>query len=205
MPLTQRQWLYASFVRNYFALHHRPPSVAEIASFYGVTPRTADRALDALERERVILREPGQPMRLAPLPDDDDLPARPNDTIHEPLDPEIAPLVEALREDPCVVTIGSCCGHGRERAWVSLGVQSLAGLDAFLRRLNVVDGAVAPEAFFDVTVNWSEEVHGSCAFEVFPDWIMLSLTIDGPGKNGAPSADLLARVAGLYRAIARGA
>jgi DNA-binding transcriptional regulator YhcF (GntR family) len=205
MPLTPRQWLYASFVRNYFALHRRPPSVAEIASFYGVSPRTIDRALGVLTREGYIVREPGEPMALPSFaPDDEPPPTRPNDRIREPLDPEIAPLVEALREDRRVATMGSCCGHGRRHASVALGVRGFEGLDAFLRRINVVDRAVAPAAMLDVRVSWSELVLGSCNFEVFPDWIMLSLEIHGPGKNDAPSADLLARVAGLYRVIARG-
>ena len=51
------------------------------------------------------------------------------------------------------------------------------------------------EAYFDVDLNWSEEVVTACNFEIFPTWIMVSLKIEGTGRRGAPSAALLKNVA----------
>jgi hypothetical protein len=119
--------------------------------------------------------------------------------ITEPLDPEIAPLVEALRVDSRVVTKASCWGHGKKPAYIDLAVEGMEGLRAFVERVNHVDRLVRTEAWFDIALNWSEEVATSCVFDVFPDWIMLSWRIQGRGRGESPSADLLSRIARSYR------
>jgi hypothetical protein len=62
-------------------------------------------------------------------------------------------------------------------------------------------------AFFDLNLNWSEEVVTSCAFDLFPDWIidwiMLSWTIEGAGRGGSPSAATLAKIAKAYKAASK--
>lgn len=126
--------------------------------------------------------------------------ARPRGEITEPLDPEIGPLVEALREDDHIVTQGSCSGHAKEAAYVELAVQGTDGLRAFVERVNRVDRAVRKEAWFDIKLNWSEEVATACAFHVFPDWIMLSWRISGVEPGEPPSAELLSKIARKYRA-----
>jgi hypothetical protein len=78
----------------------------------------------------------------------------------------------------------------------------IAGLRAFVERLNVVDRAVRKECFFDVILNFSEEVVTACAFDIFPNWIMLSWRIEGGGRGRSPSAALLAKIAKRYRAAA---
>ncbi len=113
------------------------------------------------------------------------------------LDPEIAPLVEALRMDDHVETTGSCCGHDREPAYVSLAVHGLAGLARFVSTLNRLQRLVGDEAFLNVQLDWDEKSATSCYFERFPDWIMLSFEIEGP--HGPPSAKLLRRVADGYQ------
>lgn len=76
---------------------------------------------------------------------------------------------------------------------------SMAELRLFVERMNIVDRKFRKEAYFDIALNWSEEVVTACAFDIFPNWIMLSWTIEGSGRNGAPSAKLLARIAEEFR------
>jgi hypothetical protein len=116
--------------------------------------------------------------------------------VDKRLDPEIAPLVDALRMDEYVET-GSCFGHGREPAYISLAVRGLDGLAKFVAAMNRLQRLVGDEAFLDVTLDWDEETATSCHFERFPDWIMLSLEIEG--RDGPPSAKLLWRVAQGYQ------
>jgi hypothetical protein len=59
-------------------------------------------------------------------------------------------------------------GHGKKSAYIDLAVEGMAGLRAFADRLNLVDRRIRDEAFFDVSLNWSEEVVTSCAFDLFP-------------------------------------
>ena len=39
----------------------------------------------------------------------------------------------------------------------------------------------------------------ACAFDIFPNWIMFSLCVEGAGRKGAPSAALLKKIGRLYR------
>jgi len=122
--------------------------------------------------------------------------------VDKRLDPEIAPLVEALRMDEYVETTGSCCGHGRRHAYVSLAVRGMDGLAKFAGTLNRLQRLISGEAFLDVNLDWDEQSATACHFERFPDWIMLSLHIEGPG--GPPTTELLRRVAvGYYEASGR--
>jgi hypothetical protein len=102
-----------------------------------------------------------------------------------------------------VATKGSCWGHGKKPAYIDLAVEGIAGLRAFVERLNIVDRAVRKECFFDVILNFSEEVVTACAFDIFPNWIMLSWRIEGGGRGRSPSAALLAKIAKRYRAAAK--
>lgn len=204
---TPTQRAYLDFIRKYVDLHGKPPAEAEMQAFFMVTPPTVHQMVVTLTKNGFITREPGQArsIRLVEeLPDDDDdgPASRPPDDITEPFDREIAPLVEALRADPRIRTKGSCWGHGKKPAYVDLAVEGVEGLRAFVERLNRVDRRVSKEALFDVRLNWSEEVVTACAFDIFPNWIMLSLTIEGSGRGGSPSASLLAKIAKSYRASA---
>jgi len=67
----------------------------------------------------------------------------------------------------------------------------------------VVDRRIRPEGLIDVTLNWSEEVVTACAFDLFPNWIMLSWRIEGIGRARSPSVELLAKAATAYRAASR--
>ncbi len=116
----------------------------------------------------------------------------------DPIDPEIRPLVVALRDDEAVDTLGSCCGHGRAHATVDLALRGVDGTRLFVERLNRVDAELGGSVFLDVALNWSASVATACDFASFPDWIMVALTISEGGLP--PSADTLRRVADLYSA-----
>jgi hypothetical protein len=62
---------------------------------------------------------------------------------------------------------------------------------------------VRKEAFFDVALNWSDEGVTACAFDLFPDWIMLSWRIEGIGRGRSPLAQQLAKIAAVYRKASR--
>lgn len=114
------------------------------------------------------------------------------------LDPEIEPLVEAMRTDDSIETLGSCCGHGREPAYVDLAVHGIEGLASFVANMNRLDRHLEGEVFLDLSVNWSEEVATACDFAEFPNWIMLSLRILGRGDAEAPTAEDLSKMAQLW-------
>ena len=210
---TSKQKAYLDFIRKYLELHGRPPAEADMQAFFMMTPPTVHQMVVTLTERGLITREPGKPrsIRLVEGSDAGDLasiaaayvPPRPADDITEPLNPPIAPLVEVLRADRHLVTNGSCSGHGKKPAYIDLAVEGISGLHAFVERLNVVDRDVRKEAFFDVSLNWSEEVVTACAFQVFPDWIMLSWRVEGSGRGGSPSAALLAKLARGYGAATR--
>ncbi len=215
MNPTAKPPAYLDYIQSYVALHGQAPSEAEMVAFFQVAAVSADRTVVTLAETGLSTREPGkarwmQLVQTEPTaPEDgpeaeDDVPTHPVDDIYDPLDPEIEPLVLALRADPRILTKGSCWGHRKRPASVDLAVDGLDGLRVFVRRINEVDREIEPDGILDVALNWSEEVATACAFDVYPTWIMLSLTIEGIGKNGAPSAALLARVAASYeRAAAR--
>jgi hypothetical protein len=209
---TPTQQAYLDFIRKYIDLHRRSPAEAEMQAFFGVTPPTVHQMVVTLTEKGFITREPGKPrsIRVVERPEapsvaeveDDWRPTRPADHFTAPVDPPIAPLVDALRTDPRVATKGSCWGHGKSPAYIDLAVEGIAGLRAFVERLNVVDRTVRKECFFDVILNFSEEVVTACAFDIFPDWIMLSWRIEGTGRGRSPSAALLAKLAKRYGAAA---
>ena len=86
---------------------------------------------------------------------------------------------------------------------MDLAVEGTEGLRAFVERINVVDRRIRPEGLIDVTLNWSEEVVTACAFDLFPNSIMLSWRIEGIGRARSPSVELLAKAARAYRAASR--
>lgn len=204
MKPTQRQQAYLAFIRNYVAVHREAPAEADMEKFFQVSPPAVHRMVVALADKGLITRVPGKArsIRIVEQAYDDveePLPSRPPDHLTEPLDPEIAPLVEALRADRPVVTKSSCWGHGKQPASIDLAVEGIEGLHMFVERLNRVDRKVTREALLNVSLNWSHEVVTACAFNIFPNWIMLSLHIEGVGSKGAPSVALLKKIARLYR------
>jgi hypothetical protein len=118
--------------------------------------------------------------------------------VETKIDPDIAPLVKALQSDE-LVTLGSCSGHGDERAYIDFAVKGLRGLRRFVERLNRVRDAIDDAAWFEVSLNWDHGVVTSLDFATHPDWIMLSLTIEG-SETVAPARALLAKIARLYTA-----
>jgi len=188
----------------------KPPAIGTIGPFLvllpsaiRVSPPAVHRMVLALAEKGLITRVPGQARSIRIVEPGSGAktrppPRKPADFISEPIDPEITPLVMALRADPVVVTKGSCWGHRRKPAYIDLAVEGMAGLRHFVERLNVIDRKVRSEALFVVELNWSEEVVTACAFDIFPNWIMLSWTIEGTGPKRSPSAALLARIAKLY-------
>ncbi len=215
MNPTPTQLAYLDFIRKYVELHRRSPAEHEMQAFFGTTPPAVHQMVVTLTRKGLITREPGVARSIqlvtpldAPaveddVDDDDWRPTRPPDHITDPIDPPIALLVETLRADPRVLTKGSCWGHGRKPAYVDLAVEGTEGLRSFVERINVVDRRIRPDGLIDVTLNWSEEVVTACAFDLFPNWIMLSWRVEGIGRGRSPSAALLAKVARVYRATSR--
>jgi repressor LexA len=201
--VTPKQRAYLDYIRDYVALHRQPPAEADFLAFFRASPSAVHQMIVTLAKKGLITREPRRPrsVRLIdqePEEADDDLPSRPPDDITDPLDREIEPLVLALRADGSVLTKSSCCGHGKKPAFVDLAVEGMDGLRLFVGRLNLIDSGVRSQALLDVTLNWSVETVTSCAFDIFPNWIMLSLTIEGNGRNGAPSGKLLSKIARVW-------
>jgi hypothetical protein len=209
---TPTQLAYLDFIRQYIELHRKSPAEHEMQAFFGTTPPAGLQMVVTLTRKGLITREPGVARSIQivtraeaaavadALEQTDGRPTRPPDHVTEPIDPPIVPLVEALRADRHVLTRMSCWGHGKKPAYVDLAVEGTEGLRAFVERINVVDRRIRPEGLIDVTLNWSEEVVTACAFDLFPNWIMLSWRIEGMGCGRSPSAALLAKVAKVYRA-----
>ena len=115
------------------------------------------------------------------------------------IDKEILPLIQALRGHPSVLTLGSCSGHRKAHAYVDLAVDGVAGLHGFVSALNRVHDEFEDEIMLDVALNWSEEVATACDFENYPDWVMLSLTIESRAEAPGPSAKLLKGIAAAFR------
>jgi hypothetical protein len=206
---TTKQQAYLRFIRDYIALHRQSPAEADMATFFRVSPPAVHQMVVSLTEKGLITREPGQArsIRLVEVVADPAAPgadtwqpSRPPDDITAPLDPEIAPLVEALRADSGVVTKASCSGHGKTPAYIDLAVDGIEGLRVFVERMNRVDRRIRSGALFEIMLNWSEEVVTSCAFDIFPTWIMLSWQIEGARRGGAPSATLLSKIAEIWRA-----
>ena len=212
---TPTQLAYLDFIRKYIELHGTAPAEHEMQAFFMVSPPSVHQMVVTLTEKGLITREPGVARSIqlvarsgataAPddLESDDWQPTRPPDDITAPVDPPIVPLVEALRADARILTKGSCWGHGKKPAYVDLAVEGTGGLRAFVERINVVDRRIRPEGLIDVTLNWSEEVVTSCAFDLFPNWIMLSWRIEGIGRGKSPSPALLAKVAKAYMTASR--
>ena len=202
--LTDRHRAYLEFIREHMATHARkPPSVARLRTVFADTGPVVRRVIATLARKRLIhpatARKIGLPRGVVHVDDNDGSPHRPPDEIDDALDPEIGALVEALRADCRVMTHSSCWGHGKQPAFIGLGVDGIEGLRHFLRRLNRVARDLEEHAWFEVTLNWDERVTTACAFDLFPSWIMLSWTIEGCGPRRPPSQRVLARIADSYR------
>jgi repressor LexA len=200
---TPTQRAYLDYIQKYLELHREAPSEADMAGFFRVSPPAVHRMVVVLAEKGIITRVPGQARSIRIVDSGSGAktrppPRKPADFISEPIDPEITPLVMALRADPVVVTKGSCWGHRRKPAYIDLAVEGIDGLRRFVERLNLIDRRVKSEALFVVELNWSEEVVTACAFDVFPSWIMLSWHIEGTGPKRSPSAALLDRIAKLY-------
>lgn len=119
----------------------------------------------------------------------------PPGVIYEPIDPAIAPLVDELRVDPHIVTLGSCSGHGRWPAYVELAVQWPYGMYSFVRRLNMLGRELKADVLSSVVLNWSDEVATAIDFDLYPTWIMLTWQIESTSRRRAPSVALLKRIA----------
>lgn len=206
---TPTQLAYLDFIRKYVELHKTAPAEHEMQAFFGTTPPAVHQMVVTLTKKGFIERQPGKArsIRLAEhacaavedaADSDDWRPTRPPDDIIEPLDPPIAPLVEALRADARIITKGSCWATARRPPRSDLAVEGTEGLRAFVERINVVNRRIRPEGLIDVTLNWSEEVVTTCAFDLFPNWIMLSWRIEGIGPGRSPSGALLAKAARAY-------
>lgn len=201
---TQREYL--DFIVDYIALHKMAPAQADMQAFFKVSPPSVHRVVVVLTEKGLIQREPGKARSIQVTEAgmevlcDGTYPSRPGGLITAPLDAEIAPLVHALQADRRVVTRGSCSGHGEKTAYIDLAVDGVEGMRVFVKRLRAAERGVKREAFFEVSLNWRADVLTACAFDIFPNWIMLSWTIEGRGRNGAPSAEVLAKIVEKYRA-----
>jgi SOS-response transcriptional repressor LexA len=66
-PYTPRQGQYLAFIHAYTKLRGQPPSEAEIATHFMVSPPSAHQMVVTLERRSLIERGPGQPRSLRVL------------------------------------------------------------------------------------------------------------------------------------------
>jgi repressor LexA len=58
-PLTEKQQAVLDFVEEFFARQGYPPTVREVAAYFGIQPRAAADHLEALKRKGHLRREPG--------------------------------------------------------------------------------------------------------------------------------------------------
>src|SRR5207237_6374291 len=66
-PYTPRQGQYLAYIDAYTRLHRQPPSEAEMAAFFGVSPPSDAPMVVTLERRGLIERTPGQARSLSVL------------------------------------------------------------------------------------------------------------------------------------------
>ncbi len=149
---TPLQRAYLKFIGDYVAVHQQAPAEADMEKFFQVSPPAVHRMVVALADKGLITRVPGQARSIRLVEElheeEEPLPSRPADHLTAHLDPEIAPLVEALRSDRRIVTKGSCWGHGKKPFYVDLAVEGVEGLRVFVERLNRVDRKVTRKPFW---------------------------------------------------------
>lgn len=66
-PYTPRQGQFLAYIQGYAVLHRQPPSEAEMAAFFDVSPPSAHQMVVTLERRGLIERTPGQARSLRVL------------------------------------------------------------------------------------------------------------------------------------------
>jgi SOS-response transcriptional repressor LexA len=66
-PYTPRQGQYLAFIHAYIKRYGQPPSEAEIATHFMVSPPSAHQMVVTLERRGLIERKPGQPRSMRVL------------------------------------------------------------------------------------------------------------------------------------------
>src|SRR5947209_829209 len=73
-PYTPRQGQYLAYIDAYTRLHRQPPSEAEMAAFFGVSPPSVHQMIVTLGQRRLIERTPGQARSLRVLLPPESLP-----------------------------------------------------------------------------------------------------------------------------------
>lgn len=71
---TRRQGQYLAYIHTYTRLHRQPPSEAEIAAYFGVSPPSAHQMVVTLDQRGLIQRTPGHARSLRVLVPPADLP-----------------------------------------------------------------------------------------------------------------------------------
>lgn len=74
LSYTPRQGQYLAYIHAYTMRHRRPPSEAELAARFGVSPPSVHQMVLTLERRGLIARTPGQARSLRVLLPPDALP-----------------------------------------------------------------------------------------------------------------------------------
>ncbi len=72
---TDKQGQYLAFIHAYTKLNGYPPAVADIQSYFGVTPPTAQNMIVRLTKLGLISRTPRTPRSIRVLLPPDELPA----------------------------------------------------------------------------------------------------------------------------------
>ncbi len=71
---TKKQGQYLAFIYNYSKVNGRPPAVADIQRYFGVTPPTAQNMVVRLTELELISRVPGAPRSIEVLVPPEQLP-----------------------------------------------------------------------------------------------------------------------------------
>jgi Mn-dependent DtxR family transcriptional regulator len=71
---TEKQGQYLAFIYNYTVIAGRPPSEADMQSFFRVSPPTVHQMVLKLEERGFITREPGKSRTISVLVPSDQLP-----------------------------------------------------------------------------------------------------------------------------------
>jgi SOS-response transcriptional repressor LexA len=66
-PYTRRQGQFLAYIHSYTRLHGRPPSEAEMAAYFRVSPPSVHQMVVTLDRRGLIERTPGQARSLRVL------------------------------------------------------------------------------------------------------------------------------------------
>lgn len=116
------------------------------------------------------------------------------------IDPEIRPLLAAMNSPDRLVTQFSCCGHGKQGAYVMFAVRGFDGVKDVVEKLNRIEEKLSANVRINLEVVWeSWPTRSGRCFQTYPEWLCLTIRILTPYKlNEAVSTATLRKIAKLW-------